>query len=105
MWSFRSLVERRFHRLRIHGLIADHHLNGATGARLLDRQITQPDVLIQRGRGRSASHPSGRRAIDTNFVTIPRDTPPAHFKSDQFTADALLLLMLQRLPYDVLALV
>src|SRR5207244_9715683 len=64
-----------------------------------------PYVLIQRGRGRAASPPSGRRAIDTNFVTIPRDTPPAHFKADQLTADALLLLTQQRFPSDEFALV
>src|SRR5579859_4718970 len=92
MCSFRSLIERRLHYLRVDGLIPHHDLDCTPDARLLHRQVTQPDILVQSRRGRSAGHPSGGRAVDEDFITIAGDAAPAHLKPHELAAYAAFLL-------------
>src|ERR1039457_4752481 len=89
---FGSFVKRSFHGHRIHGLVTDHDLNRLAGMRVGDRQITEPDVLTQAWRGRTAGYPSRRRALDPHFVAVAADAPAAHFEAHQLAFEGALLL-------------
>src|SRR6266568_2334145 len=69
---FRSLIERSLHCHGLHRRIADEHLDIAAHLCLFHRQVTQPDVLVQCGRGRTTGDPTRRRSVQPDFVTVAR---------------------------------
>src|SRR6185436_12630186 len=102
---FRSFVERSFHCHRIHGLVADHDLNGLARDRVLHGQVTQADILVERRRGSAARHPSRRYAVQEDLVSVPSDAAAAHLESHQLAANAVFLLLEQHVAPDKLTLI
>src|SRR5215210_7827922 len=102
--SLRSFVERHRHDLRLDAASANIDLEAGARRRVVRRQVSHPDRLLEEGRLRAARHHAGLLSVDVDIVTMAGDRAVEHFETHQSARRPLGLLPFQYIGADELVL-
>src|SRR5262245_54430738 len=90
------LIKRCSQDARFRHFRADCDMESCPDRCMFRRQVCEPDVLLERYRGRPAGNVADLAPMDKHRVVISSDVFSEHLKAYESSLHALLLLLLQR---------